>query len=98
MSGPLLAEDGARFTATIKRTEDGPPGLLSRHPRRWQTVDGGEGHPVVQRQTLRPSTGLRWKLIGAASQGGNAFGSEREGFCAYATLTFISCISLAESA
>ena len=24
MSGRLLAEDGAHFTATIKRTEDGP--------------------------------------------------------------------------
>ena len=24
MNGRLLAEDGARFTATIKRTEDGP--------------------------------------------------------------------------
>jgi hypothetical protein len=47
VSGRLLAEDGAHFTAVIKRTEDGPErptrdflrwdGVLFERKRRWHS-------------------------------------------------------------
>ena len=75
MSGPLLAEDGARFTI-IKRTEDGPQACYRL------VFDAGERSMVeatygCSRRTPRRSNGLRWKLIDAASPGGNAFRSEQ---------------------
>ena len=76
MSGRLLAEDGARFTATssgmlmVRRHRIASSWILPGDV--WWTVTCGRS-----RRTPRLSIGSRWKLIGAASLGGNAFRSEQ---------------------
>jgi hypothetical protein len=85
-----LAEDGARFTATIKRTEDGPQACYR--------VVFDVGERSMEESDIRlfktDTEAINWlarKLIDAASPGGNALRSEKEG-CLWIVPVWGACL------